>query len=247
MLTRIAPFSLSPRYKLTSFTKKIESLSKRLKEEPNEMLEEEASKLEIELRQEILLLTQKLDQAEADRAKDKELQKLMAKEQKALEKEIADLKKQYAKGTDWKSMYEEEKERNEKQEKESLAEIQRLEKEVRVVFSIGRRTSDKMVENLGTRVKEKEEKLQMTMDEMESKKQTIIDLEAERQSLRQLLRLSWRLTSQRLRLRLSLVRKKIIGGPLTAKGGDDTEGDKVKSRQAVRVRKSRGRSSGSSS
>lgn len=210
------------------------------------MLEEEASKLEIELRQEIKILTQKLDQAEADRAKDRELQKLMAKEQRALEKEIADLKKQYEQGTDWKYMYEEEKQRNEKREKESLAEIQRLEKEVRVVFSIGRRTSDKMVGDLGTRVKEKEEKLQMTMDELQSKKETIIDLEAERQSLRQLLRLSLRLTSQRLRLRLSLVRKKIMGGPL-APVGDATDGDKVKSRQAVQVRKSRRRSSGSSS
>mmetsp|Transcript_12463 Transcript_12463/g.20689 ORF Transcript_12463/g.20689 Transcript_12463/m.20689 type:complete len:329 (+) Transcript_12463:128-1114(+) len=228
---------------LKSLEQKIEGLVQRLKDEPDEMLEEEAVKLEAELRQEILTLRHRLEEADVARQKDKELQKSMEKEQKVLEKEIASLKKQYKEGTDWKNLYEEAEMKSKKKEKESRAEIKRLEQEVRVVFSVGRRTSDKMVEDLGTRVKEKQEKLQITVNELNTKKEYIIDLEDERNSLRQLLRLSWRLTSQRLRLRLTVLRKvlrkKIMGGPLSPIADDTTSKEKSFERQAIRVRKSR--------
>lgn len=218
--------------------RKIEELSERLKNEPNEMFEEEAAKLELELRQEITSLSQKLDEAETARLNDKDLLDTMAKSQKALEKDISDLRKQYEGGTDWKFKYEEEMEKRDKQEAATAKELSRLQQEVRIVFSIGRRTSDKMVDKMQTMLGESEEKLTMTADELNTSKQRLAELEEERQSLKKLWGLSWRLTSQRLGRRLSEVRKKILSRPLPML--KDKEPQKSK-QEAIRVRKSRTR------
>lgn len=226
---------------LQSLEQKVEELTEQLKMNgPNsEMLEEEAAKLEIALRQEIVLLKRKLRDADAERRKDKDLQAMMVKERKALEDEIAALRKEYEMGTDWKRKYEEEVEKRGRDEANLKKEIERLQQEVRIVFSIGRRTSDKMVDNLQTMLEEKEEKLSMTLDELNSSKQKLTELEEERQSMRKLWRLSWRLTAQRFRRRLTELRKKILGRALPAL--DVNKNLEKAKEQAVKVRKSRSR------
>ena len=218
----------------------MDELTEQLKNGPNgEILEEEAAKLEIMLRQEIASLKRKVRDAEAERRKDKDVQAMMVKERKALEDEIATLKKEYEMGTDWKRMYEEEVEKRGRDEANLKKEIERLQQEVRIVFSIGRRTSDKMVDNLQTMLEEKEEKLSMTLDELNVSNQKLAELEEERQSMRKLWRLSWRLTAQRFRRRLTELRKKILGRALPAL--DVNKNLEKAKEQAVQVRKSRSR------
>ena len=218
----------------------MDELTEQLKNGPNgEILEEEAAKLEIMLRQEIASLKRNVRDAEAERRKDKDVQAMMVKERKALEDEIATLKKECEMGTDWKRMYEEEVEKRGRDEANLKKEIERLQQEVRIVFSIGRRTSDKMVDNLQTMLEEKEEKLSMTLDELNVSNQKLAELEEERQSMRKLWRLSWRLTAQRFRRRLTELRKKILGRALPAL--DVNKNLEKAKEQAVQVRKSRSR------
>jgi hypothetical protein len=215
-------------------------LTKQLEKYPkNDEFDKKAAQIELQLRSEIDALTAKLDEADAARLKDKELQEIMAMEQKALEDEIAKLRKEYELGTDWKYMFEEEKEARLKAEKESREEIERLQKEIRVVFSIGRRTSDKLVEDLSSKLEQKEETLRMSMEEVGTKDRYISELVGERSSLRKLLLLSLKLTGQRLRARLKTLRKKILGRPLPAR----RELSEAERQQEIRIRKSRGRNS----
>ena len=203
------------------------------------MLEEEASKLELELRQTIATLTRKLQEAETELRKFKDLQVIMANERAALEMEIAELKKQFEKGSDWQGKYKQALEKQGQERAEAKKEIERLQQEVRIVFSIGRRTSDKTVEALQSTLEEKEERLSMALEEISSAKEKLAEFEEERRSLRKLWGLSFRLTSQRLRRRLNDLRKKIFGGILPAV--DSTEVEEAKE-QALPIRKTRSRS-----
>ena len=222
----------------TSLEQKIDELTEQLKNEPNEMFEEEASKLEFELRQTIAALTRKLQDAEMELRKFKDLQAIMASERAALEEEIAALKKEFEKGTDWQGKYKQALEKQSKEQAEAKKEIERLQQEVRIVFSIGRRTSDKTVDKLQTMLEEKEERLSTTLEEIKSAKEKLAEFEEERRSLRKLWGLSFRLTSQRLRRRLGDLRKKIFGGVLPAV--DTKEVDETKEK-ALQIRKTRSR------
>ena len=223
--------------KINRLEQKIDELTEQLKNEPNEMFEEEASKLELELRQTIATLTQKLQDAEMELHKFKDLQATMASERAALEEEIAALKKEFEKGTDWQGKYKQALEKQSNEQAQAKKEIERLQQEVRIVFSIGRRTSDKTVDTLQTMLEEKEERLSMTLEEINSAKEKLAEFEAERRSLRKLWGLSFQLTSQRLRRRLRDLRKTIFGGVLPAVDKKEVN----ETQQALQIRKTRAR------
>lgn len=235
----LAQDGLQPTTNLQSLEQKIDELTEQLKNEPNEMFEEEASKLELELRQTIATLTRKLQEAETELRKFKDLQVIMANERAALEVEIAELKKEFEKGSDWQGKYKEALEKQGQERAEAKREIERLQQEVRIVFSIGRRTSDKTVEALQSMLEEKEERLSMTLEEMSSANEKLAEFEEERRSLRKLWGLSLRLASQRLRRRLNDLRKKIFGGILPAV---DTKEIEEAKEQAIQIGKTRSRS-----
>lgn len=170
---------------------------------------EKASELQKDLKKEIKELSRKLVDAEARSLKFSELEVNMTKKQRALEEEVKTLRGDYEERKDWKTKYEKESVEWRKQEEEYLAEIQRLEQEVRVVFSIGRRTSDKLVEELGAELKEKELNMTAQKRALDEKDEYIGTLEQERKSLRRLSWLGIKVTGERLRLQLARLRKNI--------------------------------------
>lgn len=219
---------------------KIGDLRKKLETSSTKALLEKASRLQNEMRKEIEDLSSKLVDAEARSLKFAEFEKTMTEKQQALEEEIKTLHGEYEEGKEWKAKYEKESALWKKQEEEYLAEIQRLEQEVRVVFSIGRRTSDKLVEELSSQLKDKELNMTTQIKELSEKNQYIDILEEERKSLRKLSWLGVKVTRERALLQLARLRKsirsKIAGKALPAV-------EKTSSNSTIPVpKRSRGRS-----
>lgn len=151
---------------------------------------------------EIGALTNKLAVADAKRLHDAQLQQELKRERQELQQEIKNLQREVENKYDYKTKYETEKKDRTTDNQNNRLEIKRLQEEVRVVFSIGRRTSDKIVKDLRSRLSHKDERLQMALDDVERKEDYIQQLEQERKSLKSLWKLSWKLTLQRLRHRV---------------------------------------------
>jgi len=214
----------------------IEQLTIKLNKRSSQDVLDAAIVMQKELKNEIEILSQKLLKAEFELFNVTELEETMQKKRQGLEEQIAVLQKKLDEGMDWKEKYEKSNMTQSEQEEKLLEEIERLEEEVRAVFSIGRKTSDALVKQMTYELREKEDEMKGAMKELESKDSYIEYLEKERGSLRKLLRISFSLTRERLQSRLLNLRRRISGRVikpiLTSSEGQKNVGENV----TVRVR-----------